>query len=118
MSESFLAGITSPASKQQMEDNLGLAGGWKSDREKVQTAAIEAAKTWRIVRAPERQNGTSKVVAWGNDSNAARNSKERTKKENSRDSTKGTYYKCEKRGHSRKWSSRWKSKEGEKGEKS
>lgn len=44
-SESLVADVVPPALKQQIEDGLGVAKGWKSGPEKILTVMIEAAKT-------------------------------------------------------------------------
>lgn len=81
VSESLVAGIAPPGCKKQVENVLSMVSGWKSGPDKVLTVMIEAAETWRVVEAPERRKGDSKVTAQGNDSNAAGKAKEQTEKE-------------------------------------
>lgn len=90
LSESLIAGTASPAFNQHVDDDLGVAGGWMSDTEEVLTVIIQVAKTWQIVEALKRRNGTPKVVAWMNDSTVAGKSKERTEEEESKDSKEVT----------------------------
>lgn len=102
VSESPIAGTALPLFKQKVEDDLSVAGGWESNPEKVERSTIEGVRTWRVVEALERENGTFKMMARGNDSIAAEESKKRTVKEDSKDTKEVTCWLCGGRGHRRK----------------
>lgn len=112
VSESIVAGVAPPASKRQVEDNLGVAGDWTLNQEEVLTVMIEIAKTLRVVEALERWGGNSKATARGNDSTMAGKAKERIEKEDGKNSKDVTCWRCGKRGYRRKWCPHRKSQKG------
>lgn len=77
--------------KQQVVDNLGVAGGWKSDPEKFLTVMTEAAKTWRVMETLKRRSGSTEVTARVDESSVARNAKGKTDRHVSKDSNEVAY---------------------------
>lgn len=97
--------------KERGENVLDVAGSWKPDPEKVLTIAIKVAKTWRSGEALERRTGSTKGTARGNDSLATGKAKERSEKEDGKDSKEVSCWTCWEVAHRRKWCPHWKSKD-------
>lgn len=80
VSDSLVTGIAPPAFEEPIEDGLGVAGDCNSDPKKAPTVIIVAAKSWWLVEALERRNGTSKVVSRVNGSTMVWISEETTRR--------------------------------------